>query len=64
MIKLEAEDYCQDCDAFEPEAETVKVFGEPPTTHIYCRSARKCNRMYHNILKAIERSGNDGIHRS
>ena len=59
MIKLKVEDYCQNCDMFEPESTSVIYeYGVVPeltiiNTSVFCKNKDICQRMY-DRLKAQE----------
>lgn len=46
MIKLDVENYCQECSDFKPEKETTTLYaGEVPISHmttVYCKYRDRC----------------------
>ena len=60
MIKLNVEDYCQDCGHFEPECNSCEFFhfDEPPTydTYITCSRSHDCERIYKHLKKEAKKS--------
>ena len=55
-IRLDVEDYCQECDAFDPVADTTKIYEENGDvffleTVVSCSEARKCR----NFVRYLER---------
>ena len=48
MIELNVKDYCQDCEAFDPDSETTKFYelgvSTSVLTIITCRNARRCEQ--------------------
>lgn len=60
MIKLEVEDYCHECDAFEPIKDEKTVYdhttmggicGSHRDIVVKCQSARRCA----NMIRYLER---------
>ena len=55
MIKLKVEDYCQNCDMFEPESTSVIYeYGVTPeltiiNTSVFCKNKDICQRMYDRL---------------
>ena len=64
MIKLEIEDYCQDCRAFDPETEeaTVYNFGNPYRTEtvVRCSNAKWCARMMQHLERKLRKEHDNG----
>lgn len=63
MIKLDVQDYCQECPFFEAEVkggatELVSTTGEhilfPGDTTITCKNAERCCWLAENAIKAKE----------
>ena len=55
-INLKVEDYCQECEAFDPVADTTKIYEENGDvffleTVVICSEARKCR----NFVRYLER---------
>lgn len=61
MIRLEVEDYCQDCRAFEPETDTnvlYSVNGEfSVETVITCERRNWCRNLVRYLEKRVEKDG-------
>lgn len=55
MIKLEVEDYCHECDAFDPVADSVsyQALGveQDHDTFVRCSNAKRCR----NMVRYLER---------
>lgn len=55
MIKLEVEDYCHECDAFDPIADSVSYqelgVEQDRDTFVHCSNARRCR----NMVRYLER---------
>lgn len=64
MIKLEVEDYCHDCRAFDPETEEVTVYtlGNPyhTDTVVRCRNAKWCARMMQRLERKLRKEQENG----
>ena len=72
MIRLDVEDYCQDCRAFEPETDTNALYsingefnGEfSVETVITCERRNWCKNLVRYLKKQLEKVGDtDGDHR-
>ena len=63
MIKLEIEDYCHDCQAFDPEVEGSIVYCTDHEvyhrTHtiVRCKAHKLCKRLVGYLKKQIEKEG-------
>lgn len=54
MIKLDVENYCHDCDAFEPttiEKQEDAITGYITHTFVVCKERRRCA----NMMRYLER---------
>lgn len=64
MIKLEVEDYCHDCRAFDPETEEVTSFsiGNPylSDTVVKCHNAKWCARMMQRLERKLRKEQENG----
>lgn len=67
MIKLEVEDYCHDCRAFDPETEEVTVYtlDNPYNTYntdtiVRCRNAKWCARMMQRLERKLRKEQKNG----
>lgn len=61
-IVLDVEEYCHDCDGFEPrvrrmEFQNFDTQTSFPETFVSCEHSRKCMRMYEHIKKEVQRNG-------
>lgn len=59
MIRLEVEDYCQNCIEFDPEKEVIakqymESKDEEYLTFVTCKNADKCRRLIKYLKKKIE----------
>lgn len=52
MIKLEVEDYCQDCIDFEPKVADKRELNEIIKV-VQCTNRIKCMKMYERALKQV-----------
>lgn len=62
MIKLSVEEYCWNCDGFEPVVDKYKSIyeSEGSTTTITCENKNRCRAIYRFIKKQFEKEQNDG----
>lgn len=61
MIRLEVEDYCHDCETFEPHVEKAILYdgaNEWHQTTVTCESGKACGRMM-EYLKRQAKKEND-----
>ena len=65
MIKLDVQEYCQECPAFDPVkhmvTEKFMSLGEPVemiTTHIRCRDWKRCKQIERYLRKELEHESN------
>lgn len=59
MIKLEVEDYCQNCPAFEPMTEKFSDYAQNAVlTTVYCESEKKCARLVQYLERKMKNAGN------
>lgn len=59
MIKLEIEDYCQNCPAFEATTEKFTDFAHNAViTKVYCESQKKCARLVQYLERKMRNAGN------
>jgi hypothetical protein len=65
MIKLDVENYCHDCDAFNPVADSMSYQSlgveQDRDTFVRCSNAKRC----HNMVRYLERklkSNGEQIH--
>lgn len=69
MIRLEVEDYCQNCPAFEPEVEHTNIVDSAFNiqiieTTVTCENKRVCKNLVRYLKKQLEKVGDtDGDHR-
>lgn len=66
MIKLDVQEYCQECPAFDPVKHTVTEkfmsLGESvemSTTHIRCRDWKRCKQIERYLRKELEHESNN-----
>lgn len=53
-ITLNVADYCEECEAFEPEVTQIK-YNNGCDSNIQCEHYKKCNRMYQHAKKFVEK---------
>lgn len=59
MIKLEVEDYCQNCPAFEPMTEKFSDYAQNAVlTTVCCESQKKCARLVQYLERKMKNAGN------
>lgn len=58
MIDIKVEDYCQECDGFDPVVDTrlQNIMGEAKVTLVICSNRRRCNAMYNHILREFNKT--------
>ena len=59
MIRLEVEDYCQNCIEFDPEKEVIakqymESKDEEYLTFVICKNANKCRGLVRHLKKKME----------
>lgn len=59
MIRLEVEDYCQDCDEFKPAAEVIESYsiaieGKRCLTCVRCKHEHRCREMIRYLKKKVK----------
>lgn len=61
MIELVVQDYCQNCDAFDPCLDDIRLTDMNGERLIYvkCRSARHCMALVRYLKRAIKEEVND-----
>lgn len=61
MIKLEIEDYCQNCPAFEPRVEKFSDFAQNMViTTVCCESQKKCARLVQYLERKVKKDVDTG----
>lgn len=61
MIKLEVEDYCQNCPAFEPMTEKFTDFAQNAVIiTVSCESQRKCARLVQYLERKVKKNVDTG----
>lgn len=60
MIKLEIEDYCQDCHAFDPEAVAVHNMAQTGETVVICQRRNHCKRLVQYLERKIRKELENG----
>lgn len=59
MIKLEVEDYCQNCPAFEPMVEKFTNYAQNAViTTVCCESEKKCARLVQYLERKVRNAEN------
>lgn len=58
-ISLDVEDYCQECEAFDPTAETTKAYDTNVDvffleTVVTCSKARKCRSLVRYLERRLQ----------
>lgn len=61
MIELIVQDYCQNCDAFDPCLDDIRLANTNGERLIYvkCRNARHCMALVRYLKRAIKEEVND-----
>ena len=61
MIKLEVEDYCQNCPAFEPMVEKFTNYAQSAViTTVCCESEKKCARLVQYLERRLKKDVDAG----
>ena len=58
MIKLAVEEYCHDCDGFEPEVERLYCndgYDELVCQSVQCQKRDQCNHIYSYLKRKVEK---------
>ena len=58
-ISLDIEDYCQECEAFDPTTETAKAYDAEGDiffleTRVVCSEARKCRSLVRYLERRLQ----------
>lgn len=60
MIKLSVEEYCWNCDGFEPVTDKYKSLSDSTMIFIKCENERRCRAIYRHIKNHLEKEQKDG----
>lgn len=58
MIKLNVEDYCQDCPEFEAHADKLYGDNRSLNTWVYCEHKKICKRIHDYLSKKLKEKEN------
>lgn len=64
MIKLEVEEYCENCRYFAPEKECIAMMTNDEAvsaveTIIFCKDRKRCANMYKVLKRRFEKDDRD-----
>ena len=57
MIKLKVENYCQNCNDFEPDVYKSKKYGGDTTTIVSCEYEKRCYNIYKHLKNLMIEKG-------